>query len=121
MTTFWDSVMGLFSTPTNAGDSRIEDEYITGTQEEWQHQCPKCKEWHLVTHRDMHTDYDCSVDKREQGRLSLSQLFGVVQIAGLGLQKLKCGRPHKNILHRTLRLSLRGYGAFLLTVLHHLG
>ena len=33
MTTFWDSVMGLFSTPTNAGDSRIEDEYITGTQE----------------------------------------------------------------------------------------
>mgnify|MGYP000517906648 CR=1 FL=1 len=69
----------------------------------------------------MHTDYDCSVDKKGQGRLSLSQLFGVAQIAGLGLQKLKCGRPHKNILHRTLRLSLRGYGAFLLTVCITLG
>lgn len=64
MTTFWDSVMGLFSTPTNKGDSRIEDEYITGTQEEWQHQCPNCGEWHLITHRDMHTDYDSSIDKK---------------------------------------------------------
>lgn len=64
MTTFWDSVMGLFSTPTNKGDSRIEDEYITGTQEEWQHQCPNCGEWHLITHRDMHTDYESSIDKK---------------------------------------------------------
>lgn len=58
MTTFWDRVMGLFSTPTNVGASRIEQEYLTGTQEEWQHRCPNCGEWHLVTHRDMHTDYE---------------------------------------------------------------
>ncbi len=53
MTTFWNRVMGLFSTPTNEGSSRIETEYIAGTQEEWQHQCPKCEEYHLVTHRDI--------------------------------------------------------------------
>lgn len=121
MTTFWDRVMGLFSTPTNAGDSRIEDEYVTGTQEEWQHQCPNCDEWHLLTHRDMHTDYDSSIDKKVRNTLLLKQLHGVALIVGLGLQKLKCGRLHKNISHRTLRLSLREYGAFLLTVLHHLG
>ncbi|MBP2655879.1 MAG: Phage terminase large subunit GpA [Firmicutes bacterium] len=53
MTTFWNWVMGLFSTPTNKGTSRIDTEYMAGTQEEWQHECPNCKEYHLVTHRDM--------------------------------------------------------------------
>jgi phage terminase large subunit GpA-like protein len=53
LTTFWNWVMGLFSTPTDKGASRIETEYISGTQEEWQHQCPNCEEYHLVTHRDM--------------------------------------------------------------------
>lgn len=53
MTTFWDWIMGLFSTPTDKGASRIETEYAAGTQEEWQHECPNCGEYHLVTHRDM--------------------------------------------------------------------
>ena len=47
MTTFWNRVMGLFSTPTNEGSSRIDVEYQTGTQEEWQHECPNCGEYHL--------------------------------------------------------------------------
>jgi phage terminase large subunit GpA-like protein len=53
MTTFWNWVMGLFSTPTIKGSSRIEREYRAGTQEEWQHECPNCGDLHLVTHRDM--------------------------------------------------------------------
>lgn len=57
MTTFWNHVMGLFSTPTNKGASRIEIEYLTGTQEEWQHECPNCKEYHLLRYLDMTCDY----------------------------------------------------------------
>ena len=59
-TTFWNRIIGMFSTPTIKGISRIDDEYMTGTQEEWQHQCPNCKEWHLLTHRRMVADYESS-------------------------------------------------------------
>lgn len=64
MTTFWDKCMGLFSTPTNAGSSRIEVEYLEGTQEEWQHKCPACGEWILISHRDIKTEHDTVKDKR---------------------------------------------------------
>ena len=63
MTTFWNYVMGLFSTPTIEGDSRIEIEYNAGTQEEWQHQCPNCGEWHLIRYLDMITDAEEHRDK----------------------------------------------------------
>lgn len=64
MTTFWDRVMGLFSTPTNVGESRIEDEYLEGTQEEWQHECPNCHEYHTLSYMDINTDYTQSVDAK---------------------------------------------------------
>lgn len=57
MTTFWNSCMGLFSTPTNEGTSRIDEEYLAGTQEEWQHKCLNCGEYHLLRHIDMTVDY----------------------------------------------------------------
>lgn len=57
-TTFWNAVIGMFSTPTNEGASRIEVEYLAGTQEEWQHQCPNCKEYHLLRYTDMTVDYE---------------------------------------------------------------
>ena len=64
MTTFWDRVMGLFSTPTIAGQSRIAFEYMTGTQEEWQHRCPNCGEFHLLTQRNMEAETETVVDKK---------------------------------------------------------
>ena len=66
MTTFWDRTTGLFSTPTNAGESRIEVEYLDGTQEEWQHQCPNCGEYHLLTHRSMVMDTETVKDGRKK-------------------------------------------------------
>lgn len=56
MTTFWNRVMGLFSTPTNEGSSRIDIEYNAGTQEEWQHRCPNCGEYHTLRYIDMVTE-----------------------------------------------------------------
>lgn len=56
MTTFWNRVMGLFSTPTNKGASRIDAEYNAGTQEEWQHRCPNCGEYHTLRYQDMVAD-----------------------------------------------------------------
>ena len=74
MTTFWDRTMGLFSTPTNAGESRIEVEYLDGTQEEWQHQCPNCGEYHLLTHRDMTTDKETVKDGRKKEHIHVKSV-----------------------------------------------
>ena len=57
MTTFWNYKMGLFSTPTAEGASRIDIEYLAGTQEEWQHQCPNCGEYHALDYRQMNVDF----------------------------------------------------------------
>lgn len=62
MTTFWNYKMGLFSTPTNEGASRIDVEYLAGTQEEWQHKCPNCGEYHSLDYRQMQVDYTEQVD-----------------------------------------------------------
>lgn len=56
MTTYWNRVMGLFSTPTNEGDSRIDVAYNSGTQEEWQHRCPNCGEYHKLSYLNMEVD-----------------------------------------------------------------
>lgn len=64
MTTFWDKRLGLFSTPTIEGESRIYEEYLQGTQEEWQHECPNCHEFHLITHRNITTDHKTVIDKK---------------------------------------------------------
>ena len=69
MTTFWNRVMGLFSTPTNEGESRIEKEYQAGTQEEWQYECPNCGEYHTLRYVDMKADY--TEFKDTQGRLTV--------------------------------------------------
>lgn len=63
MTTFYNRVMGLFSTPTNE-HSRIKYEYDKGTQEEWSHQCPNCKEWHCVTPTNLFSELEASQDKK---------------------------------------------------------
>ena len=63
-TTFWNYVIGMFSTPTIEGESRIDLEYLTGTQEEWQHSCPNCGEYHTLTHTQMITDYEEMKDER---------------------------------------------------------
>ena len=66
MTTFWNYLEGLFSTPTIKGDSRIEVEYLNGTQEEWQHMCPNCKEYHLLRYSDMIVDSEKYLNKKKE-------------------------------------------------------
>lgn len=62
-TTYWNYKIGLFSTPTNEGASRIDVEYSLGTQEEWHHQCPNCAEYHALDYRQMQTDYEQKRDE----------------------------------------------------------
>ena len=50
---FFDAKVGMFSTPTIKGMSRIDVEYDLGTQEEWSHCCPVCGEWHCLNWLDM--------------------------------------------------------------------
>ena len=61
-TTYWNYKIGLFSTPTAEGASRIDVEYSLGTQEEWQHACPNCGEYHALDYRQMNADYQQSKD-----------------------------------------------------------
>lgn len=57
-TTYWNYKLGLFSTPTAEGASRIDTEYLLGTQEEWRHCCPNCESWERLDYRQMQVDYD---------------------------------------------------------------
>lgn len=52
----WDAVIGIASSPKGE-NSRIAAEYSLGSQEEWRHRCPNCREWQWVTLWDMHYDY----------------------------------------------------------------
>ena len=61
-TTYWNYKIGLFSTPTAEGASRIDIEYSLGTQEEWQHACPNCGEYHALDYRQMDVDYQQAKD-----------------------------------------------------------
>ena len=56
--TYFDAKLALFSTPTVEGQSRIDLEYLLGTQEEWRHECPNCHEWHSLSVGDMICDFD---------------------------------------------------------------
>ena len=62
--TYWDYKIGLFSTPTNEDTSRIDAEYILGTQEQWQHQCPNCGEFHFLQYQDMQVDFSENTEKK---------------------------------------------------------
>lgn len=61
-TSYWNKKIGLFSTPTNEGASRIDIEYNLGTQEEWRHQCPNCAEFSTLDYRQMQVDYQQTKD-----------------------------------------------------------
>lgn len=41
------------STPTTKGKSKIESEYLSGTQEEWHVECPHCHEYHYIRFQDI--------------------------------------------------------------------
>ena len=112
MTTFWDRVMGLFSTPTNAGDSRIEDEYVTGTQEEWQHQCPSCDEWHLLTHRDMHTDYDSSIDKKGKKHVIVKAVTWRCPDCGFGFTETEMRQAAQKYIAQNASALAKGVRSF---------
>lgn len=112
MTTFWDRVMGLFSTPTNAGDSRIEDEYVTGTQEEWQHQCPNCDEWHLLTHRDMHTDYDSSIDKKGKKHVIVKAVTWRCPDCGFGFTETEMRQAAQKYIAQNASALAKGVRSF---------
>ena len=62
-TTYWNYKIGMFSTPTTEGISRIDAEYLLGTQEEWQHKCPNCGEYHALDYRQMQVDYSQQRDE----------------------------------------------------------
>lgn len=81
-TTYWNRVIGLFSTPTVKNLSRIDDEYMTGTQAEWQHKCPNCGEWHLLTHRQMKPDYIESENKKKEKHIIVKSVVWVCPDCG---------------------------------------
>ena len=47
-TTYWNRKIGMFSTPTVKGISRIDQLYDGGSRERWSHECPGCGEYHTI-------------------------------------------------------------------------
>ena len=63
--TFYNSKFVYTSTPTIKGASRIEEEYLMGTQEQWRVECPHCKGLHYIKFNDIKFDYNTI---KRQGR-----------------------------------------------------
>ena len=106
MTTFWNHVSGLFSTPTTEGASRIETEYLAGTQEEWQHQCPNCGEYHVLRHTDMEcTDLQEDTDKDGHKTYRLGEVLWRCPDCGFkyGERQMKSA-PQKYVMQNEIAL-----------------
>ena len=86
-TTYWNRLVAKFSTPTSKGASRIEDEYALGTQEEWQHQCPNCKEFHLLSHINMKCDYTQKIDKKKVKHVHVKSVAWVCPDCGFSFSE----------------------------------
>lgn len=69
-TTFWDSKIGMVSTPTEEGTSRIKLEYDAGTQKEWCLPCPECGEYQPMVWANLHGPNGGEFDKNDTGNLT---------------------------------------------------
>lgn len=73
-TTYFNRKTALFSTPTVEGYSRIDKEYLLGTQEKWLHQCPNCGEYHWLDYRDMQVDFTEKIDELKNRTITVNSV-----------------------------------------------
>lgn len=114
MTTFWNRVMGEFSTPTNVGSSRIVDEYQEGTQEEWQHQCPNCGEWHLITHRNITADYDTYKDRKGRKHVNVKNVIWRCPDCGHGFTETEMRQAKQKYIAQNASALDKGVRSFFI-------
>lgn len=114
MTTFWNRVMGLFSTPTNEGESRIADEYLAGTQEEWQHQCPNCGEYHALRYVDMEADYSEHEDKKKRKIIVVNDVKWVCPDCGFKFSEQETKASHQKYVPQNPEAIQNGVRSFWL-------
>ena len=92
--------------PTTEGASRIETEYLAGTQEEWQHECPNCGEYHVLRHTDMECpDIQESVDKDGNRTYIIGEVLWRCPDCGFkyGERKMKAA-PQKYVMQNEIAL-----------------
>lgn len=111
-TTYWNWIVAKFSTPTNKGDSRIEDEYALGTKEEWQHQCPNCKEFHLLDHINMKCDYAQHIDKKKQKHIDVKSVVWVCPDCGFSFDEQTMKRQPQNYVPQNPKAREEGRRSF---------
>lgn len=121
MTTFWDRRMGIFSTPTISGESRIEEEYHEGTQEEWQHECPNCHEYHLITHRQMVTEHETVEDKKSRKHVKVHSVKWRCPDCGFSFTEEQMRRAPQKYVAQNASALTKGVRSFLLTAGHRRG
>jgi len=69
-TTFWDYKIGMVSTPTEEGSSRIKIEYLAGTQKEWCLPCPACGEYQPMIWANLRGPDGGKFDRSDTGNLT---------------------------------------------------
>ena len=87
-TTYWNAKVALFSTPTVEGVSRIDKEYNLGTCEQWQHQCPNCKDFHFLDYREMQVDYSEKVDEFKNKTITVNSVNWICPNCGFEFSEL---------------------------------
>lgn len=112
MTTFWDKRMGLFSTPTISGESRIEEEYHEGTQEEWQHECPNCHEYHLITHRQIVTEHETVTDKKGRAHVKVNAVTWRCPDCGYSFREEEMRRAPQKYITQNASALTKGVRSF---------
>lgn len=97
---YWNSKVGIFSTPTTEGTSRVDIEYNLGTQEIWSYRCPNCGEFHPLDYRQMQVDFTENSDAAGNKSVIVKSVRWQCPDCGFEFSELEMrNSPQKYIAH----------------------
>ena len=104
----------MVSTPTVKGESRIDDEYIEGTQEEWQHECPSCKEFHLISYQNMKVDHISNKDNKGFAHVIVKSVIWHCPDCGYGFNESEMRKTKQKYIAQNASALIKGVRSFFM-------
>ena len=105
------------STPTIKGASKIEAEYINGTQEEWNTRCPACGKYHFITFDQIHFDRDEYEDSAGHKHFEVTNMRWVCPECGNELNEYDTKRCAGRWIARNPKALKKGIRSFHMNAL----
>lgn len=97
-TTFWNYRIGLFSTPTIKGESRIDREYYQGTQEVWSHECPNCGWYSEIEYENLEIDMEEREDEEGHKSTYIKEVRWTCPSCGYGYSETEMKKSRQKYL-----------------------